>query len=113
MGTQEQQQQEVLSPLSKMMSKFIAESAVKTYDSLQTEDERTIFLSTLRQEMRSALEGKEPGHLDDLDSSSVSVINFLVKSMKCTFDSINGEKERVVFVQNLRDNFRKELSVGA
>merc|ERR1712178_602034 len=97
-NTTTQQQHEVLSPLPTMMSKFIAESAIKTYDSLQTEDERTIFLNTLRQEMRSALEGKEPGHLDDLDSSSVSVINFLVKTMKCTFDSINGEKERVVFV---------------
>merc|ERR1719378_1365164 len=75
-----------------MMSKFIAESAVKTYDSLQTEDERTVFLSSLRQEMRSALEGKEPGHLDDLDSASVSVINFLVKAMKCTFDSIAGRR---------------------
>merc|ERR1712224_1015836 len=98
-----------------MGSQFIAESAGKTYDSLQNEDERTTFLASLRQEMRSALEGKEPEHslpryLDDLDRSSANVINFLVETVRCTFDSINREKERVVFVQNLRDNFRKEFS---
>merc|ERR1711957_156651 len=58
MGEQEQEQhaQLILSPLSKMMSKFVVDSARKTHDSIDNEDERKEFLVNLKEAMHNSPE---------------------------------------------------------
>merc|ERR1711957_925214 len=58
MGEQEQEQhaQLILSPLSKMMSKFVVDSARKTHDSIDNEDGRKEFLVNLKEAMHNSPE---------------------------------------------------------
>ena len=53
---QHQPQQLLLSPLSKMMSKFVVDSARKTHDSIEDEDEKKDFLVNLKEAMHNSPE---------------------------------------------------------
>ena len=53
---QHQPQQLLLSPLSKMMSKFVVDSARKTHDSIENEEEKKEFLVNLKEAMHNSPE---------------------------------------------------------
>ena len=53
---QHQPQQLLLSPLSKMMSKFVVDSAWKTHDSIENEEEKKEFLVNLKEAMHNSPE---------------------------------------------------------
>ena len=108
-----------LSPLSSLVSKFIAENAVKTHNSIDDETERTKFIVSLRDALRSVRDGKRPlsfsSETDSL-SSTEKVIDFLAETTGSTLLSMEDEHEREYFSDHLtsvlRQSFRHDSIVA-
>jgi len=132
---QEQHAQLILSPLSKMMSTFVVDSARKTHDSIENEDERKDFLVNLKEAMhnspeyrsdvnvnneqrsrRSRIDDSQQDQDDDNSHnkikmminrrSSAGVINFLVDTTQSTISFIEKEEEKNEFCNQLRSKFQ-------
>ncbi len=91
---------ERLSPLSTLVSKFIAENARKIHDSIQDEKERRDFVLDLRESLTSLRSGKERAQRRSLASVS-DVIDFFAATTQGTVSSMHDEEERIDFEEHL------------
>jgi len=89
-----------LSQLSTLVSKFIADNARKTHDSIQDEKERRDFVLDLRETLKSLRSGKERPPRRSL-SAVAHVIDFFAEATKSTLFSIENEEERIDFEEHL------------
>merc|ERR1712107_721805 len=94
------------------MGKFIVESAKKTYNKIDNENDQRKFLWSLREGIRGeviAPSGNfEPISKDDRDWDH-EVVNFLVDTSNGALQSMHSEQERNAFKQHLRNGLRKEF----
>jgi hypothetical protein len=101
-----------LSPLSTLVSKFIADNARKTHDCIEDEKERIDFVFDLREILDSVRDGKERPPRKSVYCASSHVIDFLAEMTESTLDSIQDEEERIGFKEHLsralRQSFEQE-----
>jgi len=99
-----------LSPLSTLVSKFIADNARKTHDSIEDENERRDFVADLCETLESVRDGKERRPSKSLTpraSNTSQVIDFFAETTKSTLDSIQDEDERIDFEEHLTRALRQ------
>mmetsp|Transcript_895 Transcript_895/g.1923 ORF Transcript_895/g.1923 Transcript_895/m.1923 type:complete len:148 (+) Transcript_895:218-661(+) len=84
-----------LSPLPTIVSKFIVESAEKTYNNITSDCERSDFADSLELVLSSVREGKEIPHQHN------AVIELLAKTTRATLDSIDDKEEQDLFLRGI------------
>ena len=88
-------EQQQLSPLPSMVSKFIVESAEKTYNNIESGSERLDFAESLDFALSSVREGKV------IPQQRNSVVDLLAKTTRATLDSIDSEEEQDLFLRDI------------
>lgn len=108
------QKSKQLSPLSSIVSKFIADNARKTFDSIDDEQERKNFISDLRDTLKSVRDGTKRPPRRSLSKTS-DVIVFFADTTENTLFSIVDEEERTSFEEHLTrslcQNLQQEISI--
>jgi hypothetical protein len=106
-----------MSELSIIMSKFIVESASKTYGSIESEEEQVEFLRDMRDAVRGSVIAPAGGFVEN-DKQTLAdivtrngkrnsdVVKFLVDASNGAMDAMETENEKNAFKQHLRNNLR-------
>jgi hypothetical protein len=101
-----------LSPLSTLVSKFIADNARTTHDSIEDEKEQRDFVTDLCETLESVRDGKERPPSKSLTpraSNTSQVIDFFAETTKSTLDSIQDKDERIEFEEHLTKALRQSF----
>ena len=101
-----------LSPLSTLVSKFIADNARTTHDSIEGEKEQRDFVTDLCETLESVRDGKERPPSKSLTpraSNTSQVIDFFAETTKSTLDSIQDKDERIEFEEHLTKALRQSF----
>lgn len=93
-----------LSPLSSIMAKFIVESAEKTYNSIESDLERSEFADSIEFVLNSVRNGK------DVPQQRNSVVELLAKTTRATMESIDNEEEQDVFLRGISDRWNSSAT---
>jgi hypothetical protein len=99
-----------LSPLSILVTEFIANNARKTHDSIEDEKQRNDFVFDLHEALRLVREGTGRPPRRSLSPAS-SVIDFFAETTESTLESIEDEKERIDFEEYLTIALRKSFRI--
>ena len=98
----------LLSPLPTLVSKFIAENARKTLDSIEDKQEKRDFVSDLCETLKSVRDGKKRPPRRTL-SPPWGVIIFFADTTESTLGSIADEEERSSFTEHLTRSLRQSF----